>query len=87
MKNVLTKEAFAEWCEKQPAKRYNWHWTDTCAVGQYAQSLGFSGSTADFSIDTGLGNRPIEIAGLTVEMVVDEPHTFGALASRLRAEA
>jgi hypothetical protein len=41
MKNLLTREAFAEFCDKQPAdEKYNWYDEAKCAAAQYAESLG-----------------------------------------------
>jgi hypothetical protein len=87
MKPQFTIEAFADWCEKRPAaEAYNICHTNICAVAQYANALGFSrGSMPDFSIDAGW--RQIPIVGLTNRIMCAKPHTFGALAQRLRKAA
>ena len=42
MRPQLTIEAFADWCDKQPAeKEYNYGSITDCAFCQYLQSLGF----------------------------------------------
>lgn len=76
MKNQLSLEAFADWCEKKPAnEEYFWTDADICACGQYAASLGLQGNWPlkkdTFWFDANM------IALLTM------PHTFGALARRL----
>ena len=85
MKNMLTIEAFAEWAEKQPADgTYDYMNSCGCAFQQYALVVGLEnpmvGSTFWY---VGGVKRPlpewIDIA------VSGQPHTFGALASRLRA--
>ena len=76
MKPQLTIEAFADWCEKQPAdKRYNYENSSECAVAQYLTHLG--------AVKVKLWSHEVEAA---FGNVVDEsPWTFGALAARLRA--
>ena len=85
-KPQLTIEAFADWCEKQPADlEYNVLCPRQCAVGQFARDIGFPhGSTTGFQIDAGRG-RCLTIQGLTDYHAIDFPNTFGALAARLRA--
>lgn len=90
MKNMLTIKAFAEWCEKQPAdKLFDGYNPSECAVGQYAKSLGFVGSTGGFKINIG-GYKGVAIHGLDpldiTEFIRERRlQTFGALASRLHA--
>lgn len=77
MRSPLSLEAFADWCEKQPANEtYNFWSTYTpgCAVIQYLRTLGLGRSDYPrFSSTTGAG----EYAG-------NGTQTFGALAHRLR---
>lgn len=43
MKNMLSIEAFADWCEKQPAdKAYDYLDPYNCACAQYAANLGLA---------------------------------------------
>jgi hypothetical protein len=75
MKNPLSIEAFADWCEKQPAGRgYDWTDDETCAVAQYAKAH---------------GRRPddMPLAWEAVAMNGGMDQTFGALAKRLREAA
>jgi len=89
MKNLLTLEAFADWAEKKPADEvFDITSPWSCAVAQYAHSLGFTGATCEFEINAG-DERVIAIAKLTPELMWSGPEkgvdrTFGALASRLR---
>jgi hypothetical protein len=85
-KNLLTIEAFAEWCEKQPARKgFNINSVANCALGQYAKSIGFPcGSNPDFTIDAG-GGRSLDIDGLTIDAMTEGKRTFGELAKRLRS--
>lgn len=77
-----TLEAFAEFCEKQPAdKEYDYCTAAECAVAQYLSSIKapkvkLNSSEIDAMFGVTVGNA-----------VVDEPHTFSALAKRLRETA
>lgn len=77
MKPVLSIEAFADWCEKQPPEKgYVYADVCNCACGQYAQSLGLNHwSPFDSEFWFAADNE----ASWTDE------RTFGALAARLRA--
>ena len=81
MKPQFTLEAFADWCEKQPAeKRYAYHNSRSCACGQYNAFLGMR-SYAWIDVywgDDSFWRRANDLAFV-------EPHTFGALAARLRS--
>lgn len=80
MKNVLTKEAFAEWCEKHPADEFYDYWhSGNCACGQYAKHIGLFGHW--------LGNSHTPFWMVSNDKAAVFPHTFGALASRLRGAA
>lgn len=75
MKPQLTLEAFADWCEKQPAdQRYRYLSLRNCACAQFAQhnKVGDWMDTSEFWMSAD-------------DYAVKEPHTFGALALRLRA--
>lgn len=80
MKNVLSMEAMAEWAEKKdPDEYYIWDSHGKCACGQYAAEMGLNESWAaalhsQFWIEAN-------------SIAFERPHTFGALAIRLRAVA
>lgn len=87
MKNMLTKEAFAEWCEKQPAnKEYDYANPRDCAFCQYLKGVGFEypGVNSTHWRPDALGddNRPL---GVIADALARLPYTFGALAARLRS--
>lgn len=72
MRNPLSLEAFADWCEKKPAdEEYYYPDPTICACGQYAKYLGMNPSEVIGFSDLNL------YAALS-------PWTFGALAQRLR---
>jgi hypothetical protein len=84
MRNPLSLEAFADWCEKQPAdEEYDVWQPSSCAVALYAQSLGFKRATDNGRIETHDG-RVLPIDGFKFRMIARHPYTFGALAKRLR---
>ena len=73
----LTIEAFADWCEKQPAeKEYKYTAPRVCACGQYASWLGWKGSWL---------TSETQFWAAADDFAIEPPHTFGALAARLRA--
>lgn len=73
MKNMLTLEAFADWCEKQPVgKVYPYTDVKNCACSQYAKSLGVKVAFGSFWYKAEF-------------IAAKHPRTFGALAGRLRA--
>ena len=75
MKPQLSIEAFAEFCERKPAdEQYNYWSMTECACAQYARHLGgqLQGKRKAFWFKINVIATP-------------EPHTFGALAARLRA--
>lgn len=82
MKNLLTKEAFAEWCEKQPKhKRYDYDCIGECALTQYAASLGMK-------TPYGPPDSPIHTSHFwqaANNAACFGSQTFGALAARLRS--
>lgn len=79
MKNMLTLESFADWCEKQPEEKlYEWGSKRHCAIAQYASALG------NRDLYEKISNLPVH-AGSCETLAFDPPHTFGALAKRLRA--
>jgi len=92
MKNPLSPEAFADWCDKQPPyKVYVYRGQCICAFAQYLTAIGIV--EAHVGPDNWCG---IDWSGLPVAQVlplgvqnavVAKPHTFGALAKRLRAVA
>jgi len=75
MRNPLTKEAFAEFCESKPAdKTYDIIDANSCAVAQFLKANGVQ----NFS----LYSWEVPEAYRTA---FDRPWTFGALATRLRS--
>jgi hypothetical protein len=92
MRNPLTLEAFAEWCEKQPADaEYNYEDPNRCAYCQYLRATGFDVRSVGPTYWTeGVGHKehPL-ICGLNDALNPGYPDygkwTFGALVSRLRA--
>lgn len=81
MKPQLSIEAFADWCEKQPAEReydyYNWR---ECACAQYAATLGISAEAwINHAID-----HATSMWGEANCIASEAPFTFGALSLRLR---
>lgn len=76
MRNPLTVEAFAAFCEGKPAdEAYDYCMASSCAVAQFLQAVGVQNFTL-------MSN---EIPGAFQGPVTAEPWTFGALAERLRA--
>jgi hypothetical protein len=72
-----TLEAFAEFCESKPADEgYSYLWTHACACGQFADSLNVSW------LMPWLHNNPFWNKADNISSKF--PHTFGALAWRLR---
>lgn len=85
MKNLLTKEAFAEWCEKQPADEEYKYWCNECAFGQYLSAHGIKFhciGTATWSPYN--EDEPRALPSGIDAAVREGPTTFGALAARLR---
>lgn len=83
----LTKSAFTKFCASKPeAEAYNFYAKD-CAWGQFLSASGRAITCVGFSTWTDAeGDRhdfPADVAG-PVETL---PHTFGALAARLRRSA
>lgn len=80
MRHPISIEAFAEWCERKPAdEEYEWVNVRTCAIKQYAKFLGGN-----------VHENYMAVACMPVGrfdgeyMALMRPHTFGALAARLR---
>lgn len=87
MRPQLTIEAFADWCEKQPAeKSYNWASEDNCACAQYAKALGMPDAFEGRYSTDGFWAKADQIA-LRDDFIfrADWSDTFGNLAARLRA--
>lgn len=75
-KNLITTEAFADFCESKPAdEAYNYSYSWECAVAQFLQSIGVQ----NFDLDSDDIPEPFQ------EPVLGWPRTFGALAKRLRS--
>lgn len=80
MRNPLTLEAFAEFCESKPAdEEYAFTSPSRCACGQYASSLGIGPEWIWDHVQFGRfwSDPHVEASRM--------PRTFGALAARLRA--
>lgn len=89
MKNPLTIEAFAEWCESKPAdERYEYMDDCGCAFFQYLQDRGFQPARVDgygwYSHD---GNQYHPLPAGVEDPLCQGDSTFGALAARLREVA
>lgn len=75
MKPQLSIEAFADFCERKSAEEPYYFWSITeCACAQYARHLGGK-----------LQGRRKAFWFVINDVAAVEPHTFGALAARLRA--
>ena len=93
MRNPLSIEAFADWCEKKPAdETYDAGDTHACALAQYARSIGFPHGMGN-GCGTGIYMRRFfgdwrQVTFLpsknNLGTPLSKPHTFGALAKRLR---
>ena len=78
MSNPLTLEAFAEWCEKQPARKQYDYWnTEDCACAQYAKSIGDDRPFHEFVCGSPFWTRANARAFY-------RPWSFKSLAKRLR---
>lgn len=90
MKNPLSLEAFADWCEKQPAdKEYSYIDSENCAVTQYMRACGFPCAYSNRDKWYERRDNQTWYAHKAPERRMDIlacelPHTFGALAKRLR---
>lgn len=85
MRNPLTKKAFTEWVEKQPERRkYDFEASYGCAFNQYLASIGISNACVVYREWRQRGEwRPIPKG--CPDAIMAGPHTFGALATRLRS--
>lgn len=76
-----TKMKLLAFCEeKHPEEAYNYYSPQVCALGQFFHSMGESYS--DRAIDGSESSWTPELEGLARM----EPHTFGALAKRIRSD-
>ncbi len=85
MTNPLTREAFAEWCEKQPADKEYDYWCRNCAIGQFMTASGFEVEAVGLGRVITSDGEEFRIPRLLDRASFEEPRSFGALASRLRA--
>ncbi len=78
MKNPLSFEEFADWCDKQPAEApYDYLDARNCACIQYASFLGIT-NPYDVLMAYSLFWRKADL------IAASRGRTFGALAARLR---
>lgn len=88
MKNMLTVEAFAEWCEKQPADgEYDYAEPQDCPIAQFLRANGFPEARVN-SVDWRESDRTYDYHNLPRgfdDAVIESPRTFGSLAQRLRS--
>lgn len=82
MRNTLSTEAMADWCDKQPANKwYDYCRADVCALTQYAASLGmetpYAGGFNCLVVTS-------EFWRAANRAAIRGKHTFGKLAERLR---
>lgn len=88
MRNPLTKEALAKFCESKPSdERYLASVRAECAICQFLRANGRPFAEVNNTYWTPLpgGKTKFQLAPFFDDAVHTEPHTFGALASRLRA--
>jgi len=80
-KPVLSLEAFADWCEKQGDREYDYWDIKDCAVRQYARFLGME-------VDSFIGPPWGEMnAAAAQHEFAKDVTTFSALAARLRSSS
>jgi hypothetical protein len=85
MKPQLTLEAFADWCEKQPARRkYDWASEQNCAVAQYAAFLGMTEHFSSRFMIEGHEGFWVQAEQIALRDDYVDIDTFGRLATRLR---
>jgi hypothetical protein len=92
MRNPLSIEAFADWCEKKPAdEAYSYsNICGPCAFAQYLIHLGFPVDYVGADHWRDLSRTEHRLPDWVDEIVKDSSygpspsHTFGALAKRLR---
>lgn len=81
-KPVLSLEAFADWCEKQGDREYDYYESRVCAVAQYANFVGldelYHAEQMNFS------SQHFFVA-MSDGPACTRPWTFSALAARLRS--
>lgn len=88
MRNPLTLEAFADWCEKQPPETaYNYSNSKECAVTTYLKSLGLPCLSSAMGYWRDYDRVKHDLNGNFDHSASPLPRTFGALAQRLRAAA
>lgn len=87
MRNPLTIEAFADWCETKPSIEHYHYWSNNCAVGQFLSHAGIEVECVGGTTWTpkGFPVGAMEIPSAMVDPLAYAPHTFGALAARLRS--
>ena len=89
MRNPLTIEAFAAWCGTNPAgEEYPYSDCNRCAFAEYLLWVGFADPAVGTKLyrDSPTGKDHLLPAGVDAAVRV-QPHTYGALAARLRASA
>lgn len=70
-------EAFLEFCRGKPAReRYRYSDTCNCASAQFVRQAGYPGKWFEFETS-------VYAEGRTIDYVLSEERTFGALVTRL----
>lgn len=80
MKNALTLEAFADFCERKGEQKYNYMNPKKCALAQYAKSLGIEYRPIVYVFVETFWEKAEYAASHTF------PRTFSALAKFIREE-
>lgn len=80
MKNLLTFEALADFCDTKGDEEFDWYDNDTCACAQYAAHIGLTDAWKHRKRYGFWSN-----ASLTAVELPQRPRTFAALAARLRS--
>lgn len=90
-KPVLSLEAFADWCEKQGDREYNYCDPDNCAISQYFHFLGHPKATIALNYVSLEGGCAIsshfsrQFPDGMRAAALTRPWNFSALAARLRS--
>lgn len=88
MRNPLTLEAFADFCEsKNPRETYEYMCGNSCACAQYYEQLGLEYSPVEYINDDFEAPFLNQIEALAHNAALEKPHwrgTFGELARLTR---
>ena len=85
MKHPLSLEAFADFCDKQGDREYNWYDGQACTCAQYAEFLGMTQPW--LYREPGSRWSQLSLIASPKYHETDDRVPFSALAARLRLEA